>query len=180
MPAVTRDQPLSPSEANSGSIPEAFEDSEGSEDNIGRDGMPDLHRSNCSAEMAWDVHNTYRNTHNRHSSGELRIEVHCRRRTHTCPIPDSEGNTTRSDRTGCHRSTHNAEMGMVSWDKAVHIFHTPDSFVAYVNISHQGLVAVVERQSLSPKSLPRSQFRFRMVSQTPQFRSQKAVLQRKS
>ena len=98
MPAVTRDQPLSPSEANSGSIPEAFEDSEDSEDNIGRDGMPDLHRSKCSAEMARDIHNTYRNTHNRHSSGELRIEVpchrrtrievRCKRRTHTCPIPD--------------------------------------------------------------------------------------------
>ena len=60
--------PLNPSEANSVSVLEAFEDSEDSEDSIGRDGMPDLHRSNCSAEMAWDVHNTYRNTHNHHSS----------------------------------------------------------------------------------------------------------------
>ena len=132
--------------------PEAFEDSEDSEDNTCRDGMPESHRSKCSVETAWDIHNTYRNIHNRHSSDELRIEVRCHRRT----------------RIGvrCRRHTHTCLI--------------PDSFVAYVNISHQGLVAVVERQSLSPKSLPRSQFHFRMVSQTPQFRSQKAVLEQKS
>ena len=96
------------------------------EDNICRDGMPDSHRSKCSEETAWDNHNIYHNTHNRHSCDELRIEV------------------------------------------------------PSLNASHQGQVAVVEHQSLSPKSLPRSQFHFRMVSQTPQFRSQKAVLEQKS
>ena len=97
------------------------------EDNIGHDGMPDLPRSECSSEMAWGIHNTDRNIHNRHSSGELRIEVREQdREPPACPV-------------------------------------------AYVNISHQGLVAVVERQSLSPKSLP-----------LLQSRSQMAVLQRKS
>ena len=86
--------PLNPSEANSVPIPEAFEDSEDSEDNTCRDGMPDSHRSKCSEETAWDNHNTYRSTHNRHSSDELRSEVryrrrtrigvHYERRTHTC------------------------------------------------------------------------------------------------
>ena len=81
--------------------PEAFEDSEDSEDNTCRDGTPDSPRSNRSEEMAWDHHNTYRSTHNRHSSDELRSEVryetvyrcrtrigvHYERRTHTCLQP---------------------------------------------------------------------------------------------
>ena len=79
MVAAPRDHPLNPSEANSVPIPEAFEDSEDSEDNTCRDGMPDSHRSKCSAETAWDLHNTYRSTHNRHSSDELRSEVRCQR-----------------------------------------------------------------------------------------------------
>ena len=78
--------------------PEAFEDSEDSEDNTCRDGMLDSHRSMCNAETAWDLYNDIRSTHNRHSSDELRsevryetvhrcrtrIEVHYERRTHTC------------------------------------------------------------------------------------------------
>ena len=98
MPAAPQDQPLNPSEANSVSIPEAFEGSEDSEDNTCRDGMPVSHRSKCSAETAWDYHNTNRSIHNRHFSGELRvevrchhrtrIEVRCRRRAHICLIPD--------------------------------------------------------------------------------------------
>ena len=74
--------------------PEAFEDSEDSEDNTCRDGMLDSHRSMCNAETAWDLYNSIRSTHNRHSSDELRSEVryrrrtrigvHYERRTHTC------------------------------------------------------------------------------------------------
>ena len=85
MPAAPPDQPLNPSEANSVSIPEAFEGSEDSEGNTCRDGMPVLHRSKCSLETAWDyLENASHSTHTRHSSGELRIEVHYERRTHTC------------------------------------------------------------------------------------------------
>ena len=113
MPAAPQDQPLNPSEANSVSIPEAFEDSEDSEGNTCRDGRTVSPRSNCSVETAWEcLENASHSIHIRRSSGEIRIEVRSRR-------------------------------------------HAP-----YVNISHQGLVAVVERQSLSPKSLPLLQSRF--------------------
>ena len=116
--------PAAPQGTSAHPIPEAFEDSQGSEGNTCRDGMPVSHRSECSSETAWDyLENASRSTHTHHSSGELRIEVYSRRHAHTCL--------------------------------------NPDSFVlAYVNTSHQGLVAVVERQSLSPKSLPLLQFRF--------------------
>ena len=85
MPAAPPDQPLNPSEASSVSVPEAFEGSEDSEGNTCRDGMPVLHRSKCSVETAWDyLENASHSTHTRRSSGELRIEVHYERRTHTC------------------------------------------------------------------------------------------------